>query len=121
MNDLVTWWKAFLRSFVYASNGLRLVSRERNARVQALAMIGAVALGIYLRISRIEWALLIVTIALVLVLETLNTAIEALVNLVSPARHPLAEAAKDLAAGAVWLAALVSVIMGLLIFLPRLL
>ena len=111
---------AFLRSFVHATDGLRLSLRERNALVQAAAGLAALALGGILRISRLEWALLLLTIALVLALETVNSAIEAAVDLVTPDYHPLAKRAKDLAAGAVWLAALASVAIGALIFLPRL-
>lgn len=111
---------AFLRSFVHATNGLRLALRGRNARVQAAAGLVALALGGLLRISRVEWALLVLTIALVLALETANTAIEAVVDLATREYHPLAKRAKDLAAGAVWLAALASLVVGALIFLPRL-
>ena len=111
-----------LDSFRYASAGLRyLFATQRNARVQA--SIGGVALllGATLRISRAEWAILVLLIALVLVLEALNSAIEATVDLVTGDYHPLAKIAKDVAAGAVWLLALASVIIGAIIFLPRLL
>ncbi len=111
---------AFLWSFVHATNGLRLSLRERNARVQAAAGLVAIALGAALNLSRVEWAVLTLTIALVLALETVNSAIEALVDLVTLDYHPLAKRAKDLAAGAVWLAALAAVVVGLLLFLPRL-
>jgi diacylglycerol kinase len=80
-----------------------------------------VALAAILRVSRAEWAILTLLIALVLTLEALNTAIEATVDLVTSDFHPLAKIAKDLAAGAVWLMALASVVIGMIIFLPRLL
>lgn len=120
MADLERRFGAFLRSFVHATNGLRLSLRERNARVQAAAGLVAIALGATLGLSRVEWAVLTLTIALVLALETVNSAIEALVDLVTLDYHPLAKRAKDLAAGAVWLAALAAVVVGLLLFLPRL-
>lgn len=111
---------AFAASFRFASRGLRLLARERNARVQALLGVAALALGALLRISRVEWTILVLTVALVLALEGVNTAIETLVDLVTLEYHPLAKAAKDLAAGAVWLAALASLAVGALLFLPRL-
>lgn len=113
---------AFLDSFRYASAGLRhLFTTQRNARVQASVGAAALLLGATLRISRAEWAVLVLLIALVLVLEALNSAIEATVDLVTSEYHPLAKIAKDLAAGAVWLLALASVAIGAIIFLPRLL
>lgn len=120
MADFKRRFGAFLWSFVHATNGLRLSLRERNARVQAAAGLVAIALGAALNFSRVEWAVLTLTIALVLALETVNSAIEALVDLVTLDYHPLAKRAKDLAAGAVWLAALAAVVVGLLLFLPRL-
>lgn len=109
-------------SFRYATVGLRyLFVTQRNARVQASIGGVAVVLGAALRISRIEWALLALLIALVLCLEAINSAIEATVDLVTNDYHPLAKIAKDVAAGAVWLMALTSVVIGAIIFLPRLL
>lgn len=108
-------------SFRYASGGLRLFfATQRNARVQAVAGGLALALAATLGVSRTEWAILVLTIAFVLVIETVNTAIETLVDLVTLEYHPLAKQAKDLSAGAVWLAALASVIVGAILFLPRL-
>ncbi len=78
------------------------------------------ALGLWLRISRTEWAVIIFTIALVLILEGLNTAVEAAIDLASPEIHPRAKAAKDLAAGMVLIAAMASVGVGLLILGPPL-
>ena len=110
-----------LASFRYATVGLRtLFATGRNARIQAGAGLAAVALAAVLGLSRVEWAVLALTIAAVLSLEAVNSAIEAVVDLVTPEEHPLAKQAKDLAAGAVWLMALVSVAIGALLFLPRL-
>lgn len=109
-------------SFRYATAGLRyLFATQRNARVQAGAGLVAIGLGAFLRLSRVEWAVLTLTIAMVLCLEALNSAIEATVDLVTADYHPLAKVAKDLAAGAVWLMALSSLAIGALLFLPRLL
>jgi diacylglycerol kinase (ATP) len=80
-----------------------------------------VALGFLLQIERDEWLALVLTIALVLAAEGFNTAVEAAVDLASPFYHPLAKIAKDVAAGTVLLTAIASVIVGLILFLPRLL
>ncbi len=109
-------------SFRYATAGLRyLLVSQRNARVQS--GIGAVALVLaaVLRVSRVEWAIITLLIALVLTLEALNSAIEATVDLVTSDYHPLAKIAKDVAAGAVWLMAIASAVIGAIIFLPPLL
>ncbi len=111
----------FINSFRHASAGLRhLFVTQRNARVQAGAGALALGLGAFLRLSRVEWAILALTIALVLSLEALNSAIEATVDLVTSDYHPLAKVAKDLAAGSVWLMALASIVIGAILFLPRL-
>ena len=110
-----------VRSFYFAFAGLAFLFRtQRNARIHLLFGIAACALGAWLRISRVEWALLAFTIALVLILEGLNTAVEAAIDLASPEIHPLAKAAKDLAAGMVLIAAIASVAVGGLILGPPL-
>ena len=93
---------------------------QRNLRIHVSIAAAVVIAGTALRINRSEWATVVTLIALVIGLELLNTAIEALVDLTSPSPHPLAKVAKDTAAGAVLLAALGSVAVGLIIFLPRL-
>jgi len=109
------------KSFYFAFAGLAFLLRtQRNARIELTLGVIAAALGVWLDISRIEWAIIIFTIALVLILEGLNTAVEAAVDLAMPDRHPLAKAAKDLAAGMVLIAAMASVAVGLLIFAPPL-
>ena len=110
------------RSFHFAFAGLFfLFGTQRNARIELVIGLLACALGWWLRISRVEWAILVVMIAIVLILEGLNTALEAAVDLASPAIHPLAKAAKDVTAGMVLVAAVASIIVGLLILGPPLL
>ncbi|HEY8665213.1 MAG TPA: diacylglycerol kinase family protein [Tepidisphaeraceae bacterium] len=110
-----------IRSFYFAFAGLSFLFRtQRNARVELALGIIACGLGAWVKISRAEWAVIVFTIALVLILEGLNTAIEAAVDLASPQRHPLAKAAKDLAAGMVLIAALASLAVGALILGPPL-
>ena len=109
------------RSFHFAFVGLAYLFRtQRNARIEAAIGLVACALGAWLGISRVEWGLLTFTIALVLILEGLNTSIEAAVDLASPQLHPLAKAAKDLAAGMVLIASLASLVIGVLILGPPL-
>ena len=110
-----------LRSFYFAFAGLAYLFRtQRNARIHALAGTAACAAAAWLGVSRAEWAVLVFTIALVLILEGLNTAVEAAIDLACPKVHPLAKAAKDLAAGMVLIAAIASVAVGLLILGPPL-
>ena len=111
----------FIASFRHATVGLGLLfASGRNARIQGAAGLAAVVLAALLRFSRVEWAILLLTIAAVLSLEAVNSAIESTVDLATLECHPLAKRAKDLAAGAVWLMALASLAIGALLFLPRL-
>ena len=111
-----------LRSFGYAFAGIGYIVRtQRNARIELAAGLVAVVLGLWLGLAPLEWALLALTIALVLALEWINTSLELAVSLASPERHPSAKAAKDVAAACVLLGAVVSVVVGLLVFAPRLL
>ncbi|NTU85291.1 MAG: diacylglycerol kinase family protein [Chloroflexales bacterium] len=108
-------------AFRYAFHGIwYLLSTQRNAQIHCLVGACAVALAAVLRVERWEWAALLLTITLVLAAEGVNTAVEAAVDLVTIARHPLAKVAKDVAAGTVLLCAIASVIVGCVIFLPRL-
>jgi len=110
------------RSFHFAFSGLAFFFKtQRNARIEILLAAIACGLGAWLRIARLQWAVLVLTIALVLILEGINTAIEAAVDLASPQRHPLAKAAKDLAAAMVLIAAIASALVGIIILGPALL
>lgn len=110
-----------VKSFGFAFAGLSYLFRtQRNARIHVVVGAIACGLGMWLRISRVEWAVLVFTIALVIILEGLNTAVEAAIDLASPEIHPLAKTSKDLAAGMVLVAAIASVAVGLLILGPPL-
>lgn len=116
-SPVVTGWSERVRC---AFNGLGLVLRSQDsARIQAIAALAVVVLGVALRVSAPEWCALVLAIALVLTAETLNTSIESTIDLVSPEFHELAGRAKDVAAGAVLIAALGSVAVGLLVFVPH--
>ena len=111
-----------VRSFGYALEGVAYILRtQRNARIELVVAIAAMLLAAWLGITNVEWAVLLLTIAFVLGLEWINTSLELAVSLASPERHPSAKAAKDVAAACVLLGAVVSVLVGLLLFAPRLL
>ena len=108
-----------LRSFGHAFRGLAILLRsQHNARIHAAATVLAVAAGALLRISPVEWALVALAVLCVWATEAINTSIEFLVDLVSPELHPLAAKANDVAAGAVLVAALGSLVVGVLVFGP---
>ena len=110
-----------VRSFHFAFAGLAYLFRtQRNARIHGIAGLCACTVAAWLRLDTVRWALLVFTIALVLILEGLNTAVEAAIDLAMPRIHPLAKAAKDLAAGMVLIAAIASVVVGLLVLGPPL-
>ena len=108
-------------AFKVAFQGLYLFFKDgAHAKVHLLATFVVVLMGWYLNITKTEWMLNLVCIALVLSLEAINSALEYLVDLVSPDFHPLAKKSKDIAAAAVLIAAIFALIIGLLIFLPYL-
>lgn len=110
-----------LASFGHAFAGWRYVLRtQRNAWIHAVASVTVCAAALWLQVQRIEWTILVLTIALVWVAEFVNTAVEAVVDLLSPDLHPLAKIAKDVAAAAVLIAALAALVVGLLVFGPLL-
>lgn len=93
---------------------------QRNAWLHVVIAAGVFVLSYWLRLDTLEWAVIIVTIAIVFTAEFINTAIEAVVDLASPARHPLAKIGKDVGAGAVLIAALAAVLVGGLVLVPPL-
>ncbi len=110
-----------LRSFGYAFAGIAYILRTQpNARIEAAIGLAMVLLALWLGLTPVEWAVLAITIALVIALEWINTSLELAVSLASPERHPSAKAAKDVAAACVLLGAVTSVVVGLLLFAPRL-
>jgi diacylglycerol kinase len=111
-----------LRSFRYAASGVAYCFRtQRNLRIHAAAAVLALAAGFRLGLPGAELAVLALTIAAVLVSEMFNTAVEALVDIVSPGYHPLAKVAKDVAAGGVLVTALMSLVVAYVLFAPRIL
>lgn len=109
-----------IKSFGYAGRGIRVVFRsEPNMRIHIVVGLLVLICGFIFKISIIEWILCLLCFGLVLGAEMMNTAIENVVDLVSPNHHILAGKAKDIAAGAVLICAIISVIIGLLIFVPK--
>jgi len=110
-----------VEAFRFAFSGLGYALRtQRSVPIHLTIAAGVVALGLWLGLSPTQWAVLVLTIGSVLVSEMLNTVAETLVDLVSPGYHPLAKVIKDVTAGAVLLAAIISVIVGLLVLGPPL-
>lgn len=113
---------SLISSFGFAFAGLRYCVRtQRNFRIHIAIALVAAAVGFFLGLSWVEWAVFAATVTLVLSAEMVNTMIEALVDLVTVEYHPLARIAKDVAAGIVLLTAIGAVAVGLAIFLPKLL
>lgn len=107
-------------SFSCAFAGLSYCFRtEKNMKIHVLATAAVIIIAVLSGISRMEWGLLVLSVFMVLVAETINTAIEKTVDLVTPDFHPLAGLAKNLAAGAVLLAAFNAVVMAVIIFGPH--
>lgn len=109
------------KSFGYAFEGIFAGIRgERNMKIHCFAAVCVVVAGVLFHISVTEWCICLVLFGLILSLELVNTAIEAVVDLVTEDKKPLAKLAKDTAAGAVLIAAVMAAMAGLLIFVPKL-
>ena len=112
----------FIRGFGFAFKGLgHAVKTQLNFRVHLVLALIAIALGWYLQLSSSEWLWIIFSIGLVLLTELVNTAIELLVDLVSPGFNETAGKVKDIAAAAVLVTAFTALAIGIIIFLPKLL
>jgi diacylglycerol kinase len=113
---------SLIKSFMYALNGLKgILLQERNFKIQLFVGACAVGLGFILKLDLAEWLDLVIVITLVLIFELINTSIEEMVDIVSPEVQEKARIAKDVAAGTVLVAAIGSVIVGALLFLPKIL
>lgn len=109
------------RSFAYAFAGIRTLLRdEHNSRIHVFAMVCVVIAGFLLDISAMEWCVVALCCGGVLMAEALNSAVEALADLVSPEFHPLVKKAKDVGAAGVLMMAIAAATAGLIIYLPKL-
>jgi diacylglycerol kinase (ATP) len=121
MSKIKDFFVSRYQAFGHAFRGLWFVVRtQKNAWLHAVITTLVVLLSLWLQISAQDWAVLVLTIALVWSAEFINTAIEAVVDLASPVQHPLAKTGKDVGAAAVLIAALAAVLVGLLILGPPL-
>lgn len=111
-----------IKSFGYAFEGLfAVIKKERNMKIHCTAAILVVLFGLFLKISKTEWIICFLLFGLIMGLECVNTAVEAVVDLATEEIHPKAKLAKDAAAGAVLIAAIFAALVGMMIFLPKLL
>ena len=110
-----------VKSFGYAASGVVQAGSERNFKVDVVAAVVVFAACALLQVPAWGWAAVAVCVGVQLAMETVNTAIEAIVDLASPEIHPLAKRAKDCAAGAALITACASVVVGLIVFVPALL
>jgi len=112
--------KRLMKSFRYALNGILATAKsEMNFRIHLVASVFVIVAGVYFQLSHVEWIVLFLLIGGMLSLELMNTAIEHVVDLVTEEYKPLAKLAKDAGAGAVFVFSIISVIIGLIIFLPK--
>ena len=110
------------KSFYYAFQGIKTAFRnEPNLRIHTVAALFALSLGAILSLNTLEWLILTFTIFYVITLELLNSVLEAVVDLVSPEVRPYAKIAKDVSAACVLLAAFMSLIVGAVLFIPKIL
>lgn len=112
--------KKLINSFKYAICGIgTAMKRERNLKIHIIIMLLVITAGFVFNISTIEWIICIILFGLVISAEMFNTAIEITVDIAMPEKNENAKKAKDISAGAVLITAIVSVIIGLIIFVPK--
>jgi diacylglycerol kinase (ATP) len=119
---MADFFRSRLRSFGYALSGWwHVIRTQHNAWIHALMSLLVVAMGLWLRLPARDWALIVLAITIVWTAEFMNTALEAVVDLASNhERHALAQVSKDVGAAAVLIAALASILIGLLVMGPPL-
>ena len=121
MISLIHFIQTRIHSFGHAFRGWKYVLQtQKNAWIHAVITLLVILLGLWLGLSLIKWSILFLTFCMVWMAEFLNTALEVVVDLVSPDQHPLAKVGKDVGAAAVLIAASTSVVVGLLVLGPPL-
>jgi diacylglycerol kinase len=112
--------KKRLASFGFAFKGIEtLILSQPNARIHLVVALIVISAGIFFHLNQVEWMILTLTIAMVFAAEGFNTALEFLTDLASPGYHELAGKTKDVAAGAVLIMAIGAIVIGMLIFVPK--
>lgn len=108
------------KSFKYAFNGIKiLILKEHNSRIHLFAAIVVMVAGFYFRISKMEWIALVIAISMVVTVEIFNSMIEKTCDILSPERRESVKEIKDMGAGAVLIASVFALVIGLIIFLPK--
>ena len=119
--SLKTFLYSRIAAFGHAFRGwLYVLKTQQNAWIHSLFASAVILVGLWVGLNPIDWAVIVLTIAMVFTAEFINTAIEAVVDLASPVHHPLAKVGKDVGAGAVLIASLAGIVIGLLIIGPPL-
>ena len=112
--------KSRFNSFKYAFNGLYILFKsEPNALIHLLAVITVIFMGLFFEIEKQDWIIVLLLFALVFISELFNSSIEYLSDIISLEYHPLIKKIKDMSAAAVLISALISLIIGVIIFLPK--
>ena len=120
MNRSLISIKKSFKSFAFALNGLRIVFQEQNnARIHVLIALIVIIAGILLKNSMGEWIAICLAIGMVLISEIFNSAIESVADFISPDYHPLIKKIKDLYAGAVLISAVSAIVIGIIVYLPK--
>ena len=121
-NQSAVYRQALNKTFVNAFNGIQyFFKNERNGKIQLFISFLVMLTAFYLRLSPTEWAFIFLCIGAVLAMEMLNSALEHLCNMVHHDYHPAIKIIKDISAGAVLFASIISVLIGFIIFLPKIL
>jgi len=108
------------KAFIHAFNGMKYFSlHERNGKIQLSVAVITIAASVILRLSTAEWMMILLCIGMVLGFEMVNSAVEKLCGIVHEEYHPVIKVIKDVAAGAVLWSAIISIIIGFIIFLPK--
>jgi len=111
-----------IKSFGHAARGIVfLLKSQQNARIHLISAIAVVGMGLWLEVNQFEWCLLIIAIGIVLIAEIFNTAIEYIMDFISPDYNAKVKVIKDLAAGGVLISALTSATIAAVVFIPKLL
>lgn len=119
---MISKTKKLINSFKYAIEGIiSSFKTERNMKIHIFIMILVIIAGIILKISALDWIILVIMFALVISAELFNTTFETVVDMITKERNEKAKLAKDIAAGAVLVLAIGSIIVGLIIFIPKIL
>lgn len=122
MRNNKTFFRKRLKSFGFAFNGLKiLILEEHNSRIHLIASIFTVIAGFLLKITVYEWIVILFAIGLVITLEIVNSSIERIADYISPEKNEIIKKIKDLSAAAVLVGSITALVIGIVIFLPKLL